>query len=565
MADKPRNPRRPAGGPGERPTSFGRAAGKPVKGPGNQRGAERTVGGMDARAMETLEKEGLLTAEGRRMLAGAGGKVQMNRGLKVKAAAPGRGAAQARSRDEFDEPAERPARGERPVRGERKPAAARPVRGKGRKLDAAENLAAERLQKVMAQGGVASRRHSEELIQAGRVTVNGRVVTELGSKVVPGKDLIEVDGRPLGKPESLIYLVLNKPKGVVTTLFDPQGRAKVTDLLGEEIGERVYPVGRLDYDTEGLLLLTNDGELANALMHPAKMIKKTYIAKVRGVPGPAKLKQLEAGVELDDGVTAPADVKLIEARGPNTATVSIRIHEGRNRQVRRMFEALGHEVIHLKRTTLGPLHLKDLPLGQWRQLTPQEVKDLRTAAGLKAPKGELAEQRQPRQQRPAARRGAGRHVGPDRAAMYEQQEFGERPMGRRPARVAGPSPFAQPGEERVSRRPMKAKGPSPFGPGGGAGAVGLPTPNDEFERPDPPRRGRGGAGRAPSFGGGAKAEGFGGKGREGFGGGKAEGRFKGPDRGPGKTFGKGESRGPARGEGRGPAKGAGVRKTRSPK
>ncbi|HWI52546.1 MAG TPA: pseudouridine synthase [Symbiobacteriaceae bacterium] len=286
--------------------------------------------------------------------------------------------------DRYDD---RPARPARPDRFEERPRPARPaVTGRPARHarpNEAEALVAERLHKVMAKAGVASRRHSEELIQAGRVTINGRVVTELGTKIVPGKDRIEVDGRPLGKPEDLIYILLNKPKGYVTTLYDPQGRPKVTDLLGEEIAQRVYPVGRLDYDTEGLLLLTNDGELANALMHPAREVKKTYIAKVRGVPGPGKIRELESGVELDDGPTAPAEVKLISANGPNAATLSVRIHEGRNRQVRRMFEAVGHEMIHLKRTTLGPLQLKDLPVGQFRELTEREIMELKGATGIK--------------------------------------------------------------------------------------------------------------------------------------------------------------------------------------
>ncbi len=253
----------------------------------------------------------------------------------------------------------------------------------GRRLTAAEAEVAERLQKVMARAGVASRRHCEALIQAGRVTVNGQVVTQLGTKVVPGKDVIEVDGRPLGTPETKVYVMLNKPKGYVSTLYDPQGRPKVIDLLGDEVAQRVYPVGRLDYDTEGLLLLTNDGDLAHGLMHPSRMVKKTYIVKVRGVPGPAKLRALQEGIELEDGPTAPAEVKMLDVRPPNSATLSVRIHEGRNRQVRRMFAALGHEVIHLRRTTLGPLKLGDLPVGEWRYLTDQEVADLYRAAGLR--------------------------------------------------------------------------------------------------------------------------------------------------------------------------------------
>lgn len=335
MVDKPRRP--------------GRGGRQKAAAPGLRFGGQQRI---DKRSLERLEAEGLLTKEGKAVLRNA--------------------------REEMGRPKKRPQA--------TRAAAARPQGG--RKLDEAEALVAERLHKVMAQAGVASRRHSEELIQAGRVTVNGKVVTQLGTKVVPGRDIIEVDGRPLGKPEKPIYILLNKPKGYVSTLYDPQGRRKVIDLLGDEVAQRVYPVGRLDYDTEGLLLLTNDGKLANALMHPARQVKKTYIAKVRGVPGPAKLRMLEKGIELDDGPTAPAEVKLIEVHPPNSATLSIRIHEGRNRQVRRMCEAIGHEVIHLKRTTLGPLHLKDLAVGEWRELTEREVAELKAAAGLAPTKAE---------------------------------------------------------------------------------------------------------------------------------------------------------------------------------
>lgn len=433
MADKPRKPGRSTGQkaafdrgarPGERPRQAdGRKAGNPERGPARP----RKVGGIDLSVLEQLEREGLLSEEGRRLRSQAMAQLGGGRAPRKPSAGPGgpgggfasvdeqlartlaRGPRRAevspfsplvrRPRPKVEEGGERPRRApgrgaagagfadrDRPLRPPVSKSVPQPVPKpvlRGRKLNAAEAEVAERLQKVMARAGVASRRHSEELIQAGRVTVNGRVVTELGTKVVAGKDIIEVDGRPLGKPESLVYVLLNKPKGYVTTLYDPEGRDKVTDLLGDEIGQRIYPVGRLDYDTEGLLLLTNDGELANALMHPAKQVKKTYIAKVRGVPGPAKLRALEKGIELDDGPTAPADVKVLEVKAPNSAVVSIRIHEGRNRQVRRMFEAVGHEVIHLRRITLGPLHLKDLPVGQWRELTEQEVRELYNAAGLR--------------------------------------------------------------------------------------------------------------------------------------------------------------------------------------
>ena len=345
MADKPRKPGRPQG-----------------EGPGPAR-----------RARQGARTDSGRSSGGARFSGGGGGFTSVDEQLRMSLE---RGTLR-----------RRPARRRTgPGSGVGMPNLSRPEKKAGRdepRLSPAEMEVAERLQKVMARAGVASRRHSEELIQAGRVTVNGRVVTELGTKVVAGRDIIEVDGRPLGQSEAKVYVMLNKPKGYVTTLFDPQGRPKVTDLLEGQVAERVYPVGRLDYDTEGLLLLTNDGDLANGLMHPARRVKKTYIAKVRGVPGPAKLKKLEEGVELEDGPTAPAAVKVLDVRAPNSATVSLRIHEGRNRQVRRMFAAIGHEVIHLKRTTMGPLNLGDLPIGQWRNLTDEEVAALYRAAGLR--------------------------------------------------------------------------------------------------------------------------------------------------------------------------------------
>lgn len=447
MKDKPQDSRRPRAtglgrpvrapksGPGAAREGLRGPGAKPVRGPAAgrgkataggrpTRGATPKLGGVDRFAVERLEQEGLLTAEGRRLLEGARGTPK---GPRKAADKPGRAAGPPRavlgqprkasetSRGAADQPrgaGDQPRRVSRPPVGLSGPVAAgpRPLRSAVRPARAPDSSGLgkpERLHKVMAQAGVASRRHSEELIQAGRVSVNGQPVKELGTKVIAGKDRIEVDGRPLGKPESLIHIMLNKPKGVVTTLFDPQGRQKVTDLLGDGVAERVYPVGRLDYETEGLLLLTNDGDLANALMHPSLQVKKTYIAKVRGVPGPAKLKALETGIELEDGPTAPADVKLLEAKGPNAATLSIRIHEGRNRQVRRMFEALGHEVIHLKRSTLGPLHLNDLPVGQWRVLTEQELNELRRAVGLRVPRAATAI----RAAAPTARPKGGRRAG----------------------------------------------------------------------------------------------------------------------------------------------------------
>ena len=233
----------------------------------------------------------------------------------------------------------------------------------------------ERLQKILAQAGVASRRKCEEMIKAGMVEVNGEKVTELGVKADPATDTIKVNGKPI-RSEKKLYLMLNKSKGVITSAQDPQGRKVVSDFL-PGIKERVYPVGRLDYDTEGLLLLTNDGEFANKLTHPSYKVPKTYLATVRGVPHGTLLEKLAAGIELEDGMTAPAEVEYYDVdTDNNVATISITIYEGRNRQVRRMFDAINHKVIRLKRVKYGDLTLEKLGRGKYRHLTEQEVKDL---------------------------------------------------------------------------------------------------------------------------------------------------------------------------------------------
>ena len=238
----------------------------------------------------------------------------------------------------------------------------------------------ERLQKVMARAGIASRRRCEEMIAAGMVKVNGRVVTRLGTKVDPEKDVIEVNGKVLPPPEKKVYILLYKPRGYVSTVRDPQGRPKVLDLL-RGVRQRVYPVGRLDYDSEGLLLLTNDGELAFALTHPRHQVPKTYEVLVEGVPGAEKLARMARGVLLEDGRTAPAEVRLLgEVRG--NALLEISIREGRKRQVRRMCEHIGHPVLRLVRTRVGFLNLRGLKPGQYRYLSPREVRQLREMAGI---------------------------------------------------------------------------------------------------------------------------------------------------------------------------------------
>lgn len=236
----------------------------------------------------------------------------------------------------------------------------------------------ERLQKVMAQAGVASRRKSEQLILDGQVTVNGEVVTELGTKVTRS-DVIEVNGVPIQK-EKPIYIAFYKPRGVISTANDDKGRKTVVDYF-PEIEERIYPVGRLDYDTSGLIILTNDGDFSYLMTHPKFEIKKTYIAKVQGVPSRENLKKLERGIKLEDGMTAPARVKSISNdTKAKTGIVEITIHEGRNRQVRRMFDAIGCPVISLKRESFGNLTTRGLNAGEARPLTIHEVKQLRVLA-----------------------------------------------------------------------------------------------------------------------------------------------------------------------------------------
>jgi len=233
----------------------------------------------------------------------------------------------------------------------------------------------ERLQKILAQAGVASRRKCEELILSGQVEVNGEQVTTLGAKADPAADDIRVGGKPI-KRETKLYYMLHKPKGVITSAKDPQGRKVVADYL-PGVKERVYPVGRLDYDTEGLLLLTNDGEFANMLTHPSRHVPKTYHATVKGVPHGSALEKLAVGIQLEDGMTAPAEVDYHDVDPDSKqATISITIHEGRNRQVRRMFEAIGHPVTRLRRVKFGDLTLHGLPRGKFRPLQPREVQSL---------------------------------------------------------------------------------------------------------------------------------------------------------------------------------------------
>ena len=231
----------------------------------------------------------------------------------------------------------------------------------------------ERLQKILSARGVASRRAAEEWIQAGRVSVNGRTAV-LGDTADPEKDDIRVDGKQLPRQEKLLYLMLHKPRGYVTTLHDEKGRPDAARLVAD-CGARVYPIGRLDMDSEGLLLFTNDGAFANLLMHPSHEVEKAYEVLVSGF-SPEKLPLLERPIVLDDYCIRPPKVRLLESTGQK-ARLEVVIHEGRNRQVRRMCQAAGMEVLRLKRTREGSLTLGDLPAGKWRSLTQAEIEKLK--------------------------------------------------------------------------------------------------------------------------------------------------------------------------------------------
>jgi 23S rRNA pseudouridine2605 synthase len=246
----------------------------------------------------------------------------------------------------------------------------------------------ERLQKIIAAAGIASRRKAEQLITGGLVSVNGQTVTELGSKADPERDHIRVNGKLLHGPQRHLYLLMNKPKGYVTTLHDPEGRPTVMHLL-RGVGARVYPVGRLDYASEGLLLLTNDGELAHRLMKAASHVSKTYMVKVAGKPTAEALARLRTGVSIPSPKghrvkTAPA--KIWPIREGENPWYEVTLLEGRNRQIRRMFEEVGHHVEKIKRVRYGPLEL-DVHPGEFRRLTPQEVARVRAAAQMKATAG----------------------------------------------------------------------------------------------------------------------------------------------------------------------------------
>ena len=301
----------------------------------------------------------------------------------------------------------------------------------------------ERLQKVLAQAGVASRREAEEFITAGRVKVNGKVVKELGTKVGPDA-FIMVDGHPIHR-ERKTYLLFYKPRGVVTTMKDPEGRKSIADYV-KDIPQRVYPVGRLDYNTEGLLLLTNDGELAQAMTHPSHEVNKIYEVTVPGIVPQEKLDLLRVGVKLEDGMTAPAIVDLIGYDYEKHLTrFNVTIHEGRNRQVRRMCDNIGFPVRYLRRVQMGSLTLDGLRRGDCRELFNEEIETLRAECGLKVKvKAERKQQRR-KENKPDHRDIDG--------TKYKTAEGPERKNAGRPKHKTGPW---QPREEWA--RPKRARG-----------------------------------------------------------------------------------------------------------
>ncbi len=362
-------------------------------------------------------------------------------------------------------------------------------RGRDRGAEAGGEGHGERLQKVLAARGVASRRAAEELIQEGRVTVDGRVVQELGTRVDPERAAIRVDGRPLKQPRAT-YLLLNKPRGYLTTASDPEGRRTVYDLLLDQ-RERVFPVGRLDMDSEGLLLLTNDGELANRIAHPRYRLDKEYHALVAGTPTPQELDHLRrGGLLVEGGRTSPADIAVLD-RGPEGTWLRVIIHEGRKRQVRRMLEAVGHPVRRLRRVRLGPLTLAGLPAATYRPLTPQELARLRRMVGLGAA-GDAADTEGAaapaarQDERAPARRAQTQELGAGRPRSTRRRPVGftpEEPAGGRARRI----PDRGTGRDGDGGRDQRGRGPQSGGDGrgGSGGRGGAPG-----GRPQPARRGR---------------------------------------------------------------------------
>jgi 23S rRNA pseudouridine2605 synthase len=324
-----------------------------------------------------------------------------------------------------------------------------------------------RLQKVIAASGLASRRKAEEWIAQGRVTINGKIVRELGTRIDPARDHVKVDGRHLKNVEPYAYLLLNKPKGIVSSLNDPEGRPTITHLL-HGVTLRMFPVGRLDFDTEGLMLLTNHGELAQALLHPRYHVAKVYLAKVKGVLKDDEIDQLARGVALEDGMTAPAIVKKVRKAEENS-WLEVTIYEGRKHQVKRMFEVVGHSVLKLKRIRFGPLALGDLLPGEFRYLTDREANTLRAIFKYKQAQeaeGILPHPIRPRKPdrktpiHPARARHTAHSTGPPTRSEGPPIRSGGKPRrsGAQPARPAGKPTYSARQSARPPRRPADSAG-----------------------------------------------------------------------------------------------------------
>jgi 23S rRNA pseudouridine2605 synthase len=276
----------------------------------------------------------------------------------------------------------------------------------------------ERLQKIIAHAGFASRREAESMIREGRVTVNGRVITELGSKADPARDHIKVDGKLILRPETHRYILLYKPKEVMTTVEDPQGRRTVIDLI-KGVRERIYPVGRLDFHSEGLILLTNDGDLAYKVSHPKHGSVKTYHVKVRGVPQERLIEKLERGITIDGKRTLPCEIARMKTTGrgedEGNSWYEVRLREGRTQQIRKMFQAVGHPVSKLRRVAIGPLSDPKLTPGDWRELTNKEVKMLATMTEpAEAKPKKRAAPRAASKKKPAATTAASKKAAPSK-------------------------------------------------------------------------------------------------------------------------------------------------------
>lgn len=321
----------------------------------------------------------------------------------------------------------------------------RPPRNPSAKKSPPRIAAGDRLQKVMAAVGIGSRRDCEQLILAGRVDVDGRVITELGTRVDLSKQVVRFDGEPL-KPRRLHYYVLNKPTNVVCTNRDPQRRVRVIDLIPGE--KHVFTVGRLDKSSEGLILVTNDGELANRLAHPRYEIDKVYRVTVVGRPDPKELARLRKGLWFAEGKVQAADLK-IKARRKNTTELEMVLKEGRNREIRRMLARIGHKVVALRRVAMGPIRLGELPVGAHRELTPQELRNLRKLAFGGAPK------KKPRRSKSARRGTGGPRPGGSKPVGKAKRAQPKAEVDRQGTPTATKS--STPAKRRAARRPLRAK------------------------------------------------------------------------------------------------------------